>query len=96
MQRLERLRRRNEKLDLTEPDGIRATKVAGVSSLAVSRLPTGAELRVRGPEGADAVVCVNGGQRAHVEGTWSASLEWLVGRLAPRFPRFALPRCATA
>jgi len=46
---------------------------------------------VRGPEGADAVVCVNGGQRAHVEGTWSASLEWLVERLAPRFPglRFA-------
>jgi len=34
---------------------------------------------------------VNGGQRAHVEGTWSASLEWLVERLAPRFPglRFA-------
>ena len=46
---------------------------------------------MRGPEGADAVVCVNGGQRAHVEGTWSASLEWLVERLAPRFPglRFA-------
>ena len=91
MQRLERLRRRNEKPDLTEPDGVRATKVAGVSSLAVSRLSTGAELRVRGPEGADAVVCVNGGQRAHVEGTWSASLEWLVERLAPRLPalRFA-------
>jgi pimeloyl-ACP methyl ester carboxylesterase len=37
------------------------------------------------------VLCVNGGQRAAVEGTWSASLEWLVGRLAPRFPalRFA-------
>ena len=37
------------------------------------------------------MLCVNGGQRAAVEGTWSASLEWLVGRLAPRFPglRFA-------
>jgi dienelactone hydrolase len=37
------------------------------------------------------VICVNGGQRAAVEGTWSASLEWLVERLAPRFPglRFA-------
>jgi hypothetical protein len=37
------------------------------------------------------VICVNGGQRKHVEGTWSASLEWLVERLAPRFPslRFA-------
>jgi pimeloyl-ACP methyl ester carboxylesterase len=57
----------------------------------VSRLATGAELRVRGPDGADAVVCVNGGQRAQVEGTWSASLEWLVGRVAPRHPtlRFA-------
>src|SRR5207302_351687 len=33
-----------------------------------------------------AVVCVNGGQSADVPGTWSASLEWLVGRLAPRIP----------
>jgi len=32
------------------------------------------------------VVCVNGGQAAAVEGTWSASLEWLVRRLASRFP----------
>jgi dienelactone hydrolase len=52
----------------------------------MSQLATGAELRVTGPTGAAAVVCVNGGQRALVEGTWSASLEWLVGRLAPRFP----------
>ena len=35
--------------------------------------------------GATAVVCVNGGQAGEVEGTWSASLEWLVRRLAPRF-----------
>jgi dienelactone hydrolase len=48
-------------------------------------LPTGAELRLTGG-GAIAVVCVNGGQAAEVEGTWSASLEWLVRRLAPRFP----------
>ncbi|MGH3003210.1 MAG: hypothetical protein ACRDM1_11215 [Gaiellaceae bacterium] len=54
-------------------------------------LPSGGELRVVGPAGAPAVVCVNGGQRAEVEGTWSASLEWLVERLVPRFPelRFA-------
>jgi dienelactone hydrolase len=32
---------------------------------------------------------VNGGQASEVEGTWSASLEWLVGRLAPRFPGLA-------
>jgi dienelactone hydrolase len=34
-----------------------------------------------------AVVCLNGGQRAHVPGTWSASIEWLVRGLAPRFPQ---------
>ncbi len=32
---------------------------------------------------------MNGGQAGEVEGTWSASLEWLVGRLAPRFPELA-------
>jgi pimeloyl-ACP methyl ester carboxylesterase len=54
------------------------------------RLSTGAELRVTGPVDApSAVVCVNGGQAAEVEGTWSASLEWLVRRLAPRFPELA-------
>ena len=52
----------------------------------MARLSTGAELRVTGPAGEAAVVCVNGGQRALVEGTWSASLEWLVRRLALRFP----------
>ena len=53
-------------------------------------LPTGAELRVTG-DGARAVVCVNGGQSREVPGTWSATLEWLVRRLAPSFPglRFA-------
>ncbi len=46
-------------------------------------------MRVTG-EGADlAVVCVNGGSRGDVPGTWSASLEWLVRRLAPRFPELA-------
>jgi pimeloyl-ACP methyl ester carboxylesterase len=43
-------------------------------------------MRVTGPTGGAAVVCVNGGQGAEVEGTWSASLEWLVDRLAPAFP----------
>jgi dienelactone hydrolase len=37
--------------------------------------------------GPTAVVCVNGGRAAEVEGTWSASLEWLVGRLSRRFPK---------
>ena len=50
-----------------------------------------AEVRIRGAEEGPAVVCVNGGQAAAVEGTWSASLEWLVARVAPQFPelRFA-------
>jgi dienelactone hydrolase len=36
-----------------------------------------------------AVVCVNGGQARPVEGTWSASLEWLVKKLAPAHPDVA-------
>ena len=53
-------------------------------------LPTGAEMRISG-DGGPAVVCVNGGQAAAATGTWSATIEWLVARLAPRFPglRFA-------
>lgn len=51
-----------------------------------SELATGAELRLSGPADRATVVCVNGGQAAAVEGTWSASLEWLVRRLAPTFP----------
>lgn len=53
-------------------------------------LPTGAELRLTGPRRyGPAVVCMNGGQASEVEGTWSASLEWLVARLAPAFPGLA-------
>jgi len=53
-------------------------------------LPSGAELRTTGPVAATAaVVCVNGGQASEVEGTWSASLEWLVQRLAPAFRELA-------
>ncbi|HEX4525718.1 MAG TPA: hypothetical protein VH108_03160 [Gaiellaceae bacterium] len=48
-------------------------------------LSTGAELRVTG-DGESAVVCLNGGQASEVAGTWSATMEWLVTRLAPRFP----------
>jgi len=53
------------------------------------RLATGAELRLTGPVGERAVVCVNGGQQREVEGTWSASVEWLVRQLAPRLPELA-------
>lgn len=50
-------------------------------------LSTGAELRITGAGSAGAVICVDGGQPRPVAGTWSASLEWLVGRLAPAFPQ---------
>jgi len=53
----------------------------------VTTLSTGAELRLTGPATGLAVVCVNGGQGTEVAGTWSASLEWLVRRLAPQFPQ---------
>jgi pimeloyl-ACP methyl ester carboxylesterase len=52
-------------------------------------LATGAELRVTGGPAELAVVCVNGGQAAPVPGTWSATLQWLVAHLAPRFPGIA-------
>ena len=52
-------------------------------------LSTGAELRLTGAVEQAAVVCVDGGRAAEVEGTWSASVEWLVARLAPRFPALA-------
>jgi pimeloyl-ACP methyl ester carboxylesterase len=53
------------------------------------RLATGAEMRVTGAVGECAVVCVSGGQSREVEGTWGASVEWLVRRLAPRLPELA-------
>ena len=45
-------------------------------------LPTGAAARWTGTAGPCAVICVNGGTAAELPGTWSASIEWLVGRLA--------------
>lgn len=55
----------------------------------MSRLATGAELRVTGTGEAGTVICVNGGHARDVEGTWSASIEWLVRTLAPRLPELA-------
>jgi pimeloyl-ACP methyl ester carboxylesterase len=43
-------------------------------------------MRITGPVDDCAVVCVNGGQSREIEGTWSASVEWLVRTLAPRLP----------
>lgn len=50
-------------------------------------LGTGAEGRVRNPEGELAAVLVNGGTAKSVAGTWSATSELLAAGLAPRFPR---------
>jgi pimeloyl-ACP methyl ester carboxylesterase len=50
------------------------------------RLSTGAEVRITGDATERVVVCVNGGQAREIEGTWSASIEWLVRALAPRLP----------
>ena len=50
------------------------------------KLSTGAELRLTGSASECAVVCVNGGQSREVEGTWSASIEWLVRTVAPQLP----------
>jgi dienelactone hydrolase len=52
----------------------------------VQRVSTGAEVRLTNPGGGRAVVCVDGGAAREVAGRWSASLEWLVDRLAPGFP----------
>ena len=60
----------------------------------VVALPTGAAMRRTGDRRAP-VVCVNGGQAAPVPGDWSASMEWLVGRLAPEHPGWRSTRCAT-
>jgi pimeloyl-ACP methyl ester carboxylesterase len=52
-------------------------------------LSSGAEARWTNQGGRRAVVCVNGGTAAEVPGTWSASVEWLVETLAPRFPELS-------
>jgi dienelactone hydrolase len=49
-------------------------------------LASGAAARLTGTESRSAVVLVNGGQGGEVPGTWSATLEWLVWRLAPLLP----------
>ena len=52
-------------------------------------LGSGAEARWTNPGGRRAVVCVNGGTAAELPGTWSASVEWLVDSLGPRFPELS-------
>jgi pimeloyl-ACP methyl ester carboxylesterase len=49
-------------------------------------LPTGGAVRFTGPLDGPVLVCANGGVAREVPGDWSPTVEWLVGRLAPRFP----------
>lgn len=53
--------------------------------MALIPLASGAEARLTGEWGLRLVVCANGGTAREQAGTWSASVEWLVRRLAPRF-----------
>ncbi len=53
------------------------------------RLATGAEMRVSGPSSECAVVCLSGGRARDGAGTWGASIEWLVRRIAPALPDLA-------
>jgi hypothetical protein len=55
----------------------------------VIALSSGADARVTGDIGEQAVVCVDGGSGPERDGDWSATLEWLVRRLAPSFPGLA-------
>jgi pimeloyl-ACP methyl ester carboxylesterase len=52
-------------------------------------LASGAAMRRTGPVDGLPVVCVNGGTAAPRPGDWSASIEWLVRRLAPAHPDLA-------
>ena len=52
-------------------------------------LASGAAMRRTGPRDGLPVVCVNGGTGQVKPGDWSASLEWIVQALAPRFPALA-------
>ena len=57
-----------------------------MSGRATIELASGAAGRWTNRGAPRAVVCVNGGTAAEVPGTWSASLEWLVGKLAQQHP----------
>jgi pimeloyl-ACP methyl ester carboxylesterase len=69
-----------------DPRGAPGVEGVGVERGASFPLASGAEGRLTGGLGRYAVVLVNGGQSAEAPGTWSATLEWLVTRVAPRLP----------
>lgn len=53
------------------------------------RLSSGAGLRVTNASAPATVICLSGGREQEVPGIWGSSLEWLVGRIASRFPELA-------
>ena len=71
-----------------ETRGERVARRARLSD--VFPLSTGAGLRLTNGRRDRVVICVNGGQAGEVDGTWSATLEWLAKRLAGRFPEVGL------
>ena len=82
---LNRLRRTDRDELLIAVYGVEATP--GHQARLSVLLSSGADARVTNAGQRRAVVCVNGGTAREVAGTWSATLEWLVRRLAPDFPR---------
>ena len=61
-----------------------------VVSLRLERLSTGADIRVSGPSGPDAVLLLGGTSRAEMPGTWGTSIRWLADAARERFPDHAV------
>ncbi len=57
-----------------------------VVSLHLERLSTGADIRIGGPSGRDAVLLLGGTSRAEMPGTWGTSIRWLADAARERFP----------
>jgi len=55
----------------------------------VTELSSGAQMRRTGPPDGPAVLCLNGGVSLPLRGDWSASIRYLVSRLAPAHPGLA-------
>lgn len=69
--------------------GDRRARATPAARSVIRALASGAESRWTNAVDRAAVVLANGGQERDVPGTWSATLEWLVRRVAPRFRELA-------
>ena len=61
-----------------------------VLPLHLERLSTGADIRVGGPSGPDAVLFLGGTSRSELPGTWGTSSRWLADAARERFPERAV------